>query len=185
MLGVWSCAPVGPPPAEQRKLALRQKESRPKEKQPLSTLHAKLSGLQLADPQGHLIWEGQAQEIAYDDQDKTARARSVSMVFSEGGVPALEMQAREAELQTEEKVARLRGDVQGVSRINRSSFRADEIEWRWKQNRLIARGNVRFRQGDSLATADSLEADTSLKAVSLRGRPVRVKLVLPPGKKLW
>jgi LPS export ABC transporter protein LptC len=185
LIGTWGCAPVGPPPAEQRKLALRQKETTPKEKQPLSRLRAKLSGLQLTDPRGRPIWEGQAQDIVYDDENRTAVARSVKMVFSENGVAALEVEASEAQLQTEEKVARLRGGVRGLSRKGKSSFEADEIEWRWKKNRVFGRGNVYFRQGDSVARADSLEADTSLKVVSLRGRPVRVRLVLPPGKKLW
>jgi hypothetical protein len=86
-------------------------------------------------------------------------------VLYENGKPAIRISADICDYDTEKQTLRAVGHVEGISFINRVSFKADKIFWRAKLNEITAEGQpvIIFREPGFELRDVKLIANTSLK----------------------
>lgn len=103
----------------------------------------------------------------------TAEASEPAVVLAADGKPPLEIQALRSTWDLKARVARFEGGVKVVR--GGVELRCDTLEVRYADadriDRVVATGNVRVRQGERRATADTAELVGATGEITLAGAP--------------
>lgn len=118
----------------------------------------------LSDRKGEWRWRVFAKTIeAHGD---VARLAPAKFEFSRRQTIELTGQAGRADLHFDTEVVVLQGRVALEAPANRTSLKADRVEWRAKNGGLVATGNVAYRRGTAAITASRLASDSGLTKVT-------------------
>lgn len=111
------------------------------------------------------IWEAQVPRAAGENAPAGATGvfENVQCVLYDKGQPTTDLRARRVRAVEAEWRVEATGGVEARSRVNDVQLQAKEVIWFARQNRLIARGDVRITGKQFSLRAPEVELDTALR----------------------
>ena len=150
-------------------------EPQPKPQEAVTGPSAFLEGNKLVEKKnGKVIWELTANTIAIDPTSGKIALVDVKAVFYREDGNKLNVTAKNGSFDNKTRDMDLSGEVNAVS-TDGGKLTADKVDWRQKEELIIAKGNVRLEKTDVVATAQEAQTDKALEQIRLSGNAVIIK----------
>lgn len=124
---------------------------------------------------GRRVWIIEAREGSYHEGRRTVALENITLRFYQDNAAVVTIRAPSAQLHTDSRNILLPDGAEGRASERTLSFSAGNVQWFGPSRILLGSGDVVFRQGPHVITADRFRADVALQRVQLTGR-VRARL---------
>lgn len=125
--------------------------------------------------QGRRVWIIEARAGSYHEGQRTVALEDITLRFYQNNAVVVTIRAQSAQLHTDSRNILLPDGAEGRAPERALSFSAGKVQWFGTSQVLLGSGDVVFRQGPHVVTADHFRADVALQRVRLTGR-VRARL---------
>jgi LPS export ABC transporter protein LptC len=126
--------------------------------------------LEEADDQGRIQWKVKAAEVVSSPDKKTAKVKFPTGQLYQNGQPIYRVQAKTGQIFSGGDKILLRGEVVTTDVQSGAVLRADQLEWRPKQDLLIMRGNLRGAHPQVQLTANQIKLFNKQRRAELSGK---------------